>query len=68
MSIETLDDIVEEVANHMGRYGEHDESRCENTKLACRCCYVAQLTSRIRDAVEVERKLAAPRATQEPTR
>jgi len=57
--IETIEDIVEELANGLGVYGTHGElhpdGQCE-----CRVCFSMQLKERIRAAVEVERKLSAP--------
>lgn len=60
MAIETLDDIVEEIANTISVYGAHDE-HCGDGPKSCRCCYVAELKERIRDAVNVERILNAHR-------
>lgn len=54
--IETLDDIIEQIANWAGVYGAHDE-RCGKGHGACRCCWTAELKGRILWAVEVERKL-----------
>lgn len=55
--IETLEDIVEEVANNVGVYGAHAElapdGQCE-----CRVCFTMDLMARIRAAAEVEAKLA----------
>lgn len=55
-SIETLDDVVEELANELGIYGshieEHSDGQCE-----CRCCWTADIKRRIRRAVEVDRRL-----------
>ncbi len=69
MPIETLDDIIEEIADRRGVYGSHgDESddetpssqiTCTSTK-PCRVCFVCGLHDRILAAVDVERKLAAP--------
>lgn len=58
MSIETLDDIVEELADSLGVYGahaeEHPDGQCE-----CRVCFSMGMSRRIMDAVQVERRLAA---------
>ncbi len=56
MSIETLSDIVEEIANDVRVYGAHDEN-CGDGPRTCRCCYVASLTSRIKEAVRIEQIL-----------
>lgn len=61
--IETLDDIVEELANKLMVYGlcpgflEGEDVRLQTYH--CRPCFVAYLTGRIRAAAEVERKLDA---------
>lgn len=53
--IETLEDIVEELANNLGIYGahgeEHPDGQCE-----CRVCFSIQLRGRIEAAVEVDRR------------
>ena len=56
MAIETLEDIIEELANELSIYGAHSEhsADCE-----CRVCFTSQLRRRIDDAVEIERKLSA---------
>ncbi len=55
--IETLDDIVEEMANSVGAYGAHGElhpdGQCE-----CRVCFTTGLKLRIRDAMEIDLKLS----------
>lgn len=55
--IETLDDIVEEIANNIGVYGSHAElapdGQCE-----CRFCFTSDLKLRIRDAMELDLKLS----------
>lgn len=59
MSIEILDDIIEELADSLGIYGahteEHPDGQCE-----CRVCFSMGMSRRIRDAVQIERQLAAP--------
>ena len=57
MPIETLDDIVEGLADAIGVYGSHTQYCAEDQ--TCRCCWTAELKSRIKAAVEVERKLEA---------
>lgn len=57
MSIETLDDIVEEILDRFGIYGACGE-QC--TDIApCRCCASVALKFRIRAAVEIEEMLSA---------
>lgn len=56
--IETLEDIIEQLANAVGVYGAHDENKCPESK-TCRCCWTANLRARIEGAIEVERKLRA---------
>jgi hypothetical protein len=53
--IETLDDIIEELANRIGIYGAHGLG-CEAGS-TCRMCWTSGLRSRINAAVEIERKL-----------
>ena len=60
--IETLDDIVEQIADKKGIYGacpHHDDGDCDSKGLNCRCCWTADLKDRILAAVEVDRKLKA---------
>ena len=56
--IETLDDILETLADQLGIYGAHSET-CKPDKL-CRVCWTAGLNGHILQAVDVDRKLAAP--------
>lgn len=66
MAIETLEDIVESVADRLGIYGTC-KGRDENGNLVreclssevCRICFVSDLKDRIHAAIEVERKLNA---------
>ncbi len=53
--IETLEDIIEQLADKLGIYGAHQESE----QKPCRCCWTASLRCRIDDAVEIDRKLNA---------
>lgn len=56
MSIETLDDIVEELADKFGIYGAGPEDY--HTKdCKCRNCFCTWLKERIKKAAEVERLL-----------
>jgi hypothetical protein len=57
--IETLDDIIEDLANKLGIYGAHGR-QCEDGSAPriCRGCWTYNLKSRIRNAVEVETILA----------
>lgn len=62
MSIETLWDVLESIAHTAGIYGgcpslEDPENVPECPERGCRCCIIADWDDRIRDAVEVERRL-----------
>ena len=54
--IETLDDIIEQLANMLGIYGSHPEDAGDNCK--CRICFTMPLKERILRAVEVDAILA----------
>ena len=61
--IETLDDIIEEIANGMGVYGAHMDlpdgwDGCRPPNHSCRSCWTSYLRDRIERAMEIERKLA----------
>ena len=55
--VETLDDVIEQLADWIGVYGAHDE-QCTPKKM-CRCCWTALMRERIERAIEVDRKLAS---------
>lgn len=55
MPIETLEDIIESLADQLGVYGGHEE----NETRECRICFASDLRARIERAVEIERKLNA---------
>jgi len=58
MPIETLDDIIEELADGLGIYGcggEEDESHEDDCD--CRVCFEIEMRERIMSAVEIEKKL-----------
>lgn len=57
--IETLDDILEQVANWCGVYGAHRDRAgdCNSSEHCCRSCWVSFLKARIERAVEIEAKL-----------
>jgi len=59
MPIETLDDIVEELADKFGIYGigQLYEEGNHPTDCKCRICFCAWLKGRIERAVEVENTL-----------
>lgn len=59
MPLETLDDIIEELANEFMIYGTHTPSCNENN--LCRVCYTLRMKERILRAVEIERKLSGAR-------
>ena len=56
--IETLDDIIEELADQVGVYGAGPENDDHPEKCECRICFTVGLRDRIERAVEVEAKLA----------
>jgi hypothetical protein len=56
--IETLEDIVEDLANQVGVCGRHNADCVGHTGAQCRMCWVSELMGRIQRAVEVERKLS----------
>ena len=56
--IETLDDIIEELADQVGVYGAGPEDGEHSEKCDCRICFTVGLRGRIERAVEVEAKLA----------
>ena len=69
MSVETLDDVIEEICDVIGVYGAHgdpDDSSLERDETACsgrlrgmcRVCASSYLHKRIREAAEVERLLS----------
>jgi hypothetical protein len=62
MAFETVDDIVEQLANQFNRYGVHDEAKEEGPRCMCRMCFTTGLADRIREAVFNEQALAAGRA------
>jgi hypothetical protein len=53
--IETLEDVLESIADEVGVYGSHDDS-CGNG-YTCRVCWISGLRKRVERAVDVERKL-----------
>lgn len=57
MAIETLEDIVEDVANQLGIYGVHGEEEECDRKPTCRVCFTSSIKRRILAAMEIERKL-----------
>ncbi len=61
--IEELDDVIESIADQVGRYGCHVDEN--NNACKCRVCFTSNLRARILSAVEVE---AIINGTQEATR
>ena len=55
MAIETLEDIVENMADALGFYGAHED---DQEKRDCRVCFTTKLTSRIREAIRIERLIS----------
>ena len=60
MPIETLDDIIEEIADSLDIYGCGPE--CDDHPDACKCriCFVISLDERIHNAMEIQKKLKEP--------
>ena len=60
MAIETLDDIIEDLADKLGIYGACrecvEESYCEENR--CRVCFTSGLKSRLTMALDIETKIA----------
>lgn len=57
MPIETLDDIIEEIADRKSVYGAcPNDGNCEDC--VCRCCWTASLKGRIEAACRIESVLA----------
>ena len=54
MPIETLDDIVEDIANKLYIYGSCDTHDCD---CKCRACWTSSLMQRIRRAAEIEQAI-----------
>lgn len=53
--IETIDDIIEQLADKLGVYGVHHDE-CTNEK-PCRVCWTSDIGERIRTAMNIERIL-----------
>ena len=64
MPIETMNDIVEQLADKVGIYGAHDEdddAACQGLH-PCRCCWTSDLIDRINCAVRTEQALERGRS------
>lgn len=60
MNIETIDDIVEDIANKMGVYGSctcRDNGNEKDLPYCCRSSFTASMKERIYNALENETKL-----------
>lgn len=55
MPIETLDDIIDGLADKLGIYGAHDEE--EGKGEPCRVCWTSDLRAHILAAVQIEHRL-----------
>jgi hypothetical protein len=56
MPIETMDDILEQIADRIGVYGAHDDDS-EDEDCECRVCFVSDLRERIDQAMRIEARL-----------
>ena len=59
--LETLHDVVEELADQLGVYGSHPPETEDGERRApcpCRVCWASSMETRIHSAVELEQKLA----------
>jgi hypothetical protein len=58
MPLETLSDIIGELANQIGVYGAHDdENDAACNDKPCRVCWTSELNDRIWSAVRMEQQL-----------
>jgi hypothetical protein len=66
MSIETLDDIIEQLADQLGKWGcgNPDDQGNHPDDCDCRMCFTCGLRTRIERAVEVEQALNAHAANK----
>lgn len=62
MAYETLNDIIDELADKLGVYGAHTEKEDSRDPYHCRVCFSASMNTRIKSAVEIERIISAGRA------
>jgi hypothetical protein len=58
MALDTLQDVVEYLADQANVYGAHDEENDEACKTRpCRVCWTEEVTDRIWQAVRLEQQL-----------
>jgi hypothetical protein len=57
MALETLDDIIEDLADKVGAYGSCNEWE-DNPNCSCRVCFTSSLKTRLTLALDVETKIA----------
>lgn len=58
MPIETLDDVIERLADEVGVYGAHDDENDDAcAKNPCRVCWTSNLRDRLIAAIKVDQKL-----------
>lgn len=61
MPIETLDDIIEQLADEIGVYGAHDEDDEDACHIKpCRMCWTSSLHDHLIAAFKIEEQLRAP--------
>ena len=57
MAIETLGDIISELADRLGVYGAHEDDDKSDSMYHCRVCFEVGLANRIREARSIEAML-----------
>lgn len=57
MAIETMEDILTELADKLGIYGAHGDDEESTSMYHCRVCFEVGLANRIREARSIEAML-----------
>lgn len=55
--VETIDDVVSDIANQIGIYGACSDDEQDDCSGTCRSCFEVQLRERILEAICVEKLL-----------
>lgn len=58
MAIETVEDIIEDLADKLGVYGAHEEEGKEHEDRPCRVCFTSGLKTRLSLAFDLEAKIS----------